>query len=133
MSEQLQQQLLPEDIDIAQDLYSNKHKSCATRFERSLEVKLRGDEMQQVVNEAWANGTIDDVPYQDQVFANGGLVRNEMLSQAQLFYDANLWRARQHKEAHLDEYIGQAMLEDQARKGATEVGVDINLGIGRVV
>ena len=127
MPEHLQQHLSPEDNDTAKDLYSNKHKSYAACLERSFEVKLRGDEMQQVVAGAWANGTIDEVPHQDQVFANGGLVRNGMLNQAQLLNDANLWRAHLHKEVHLDEYIGQAMIEDRAREEATAAGVDINL------
>jgi cobalamin biosynthesis Mg chelatase CobN len=119
MPEQLSQGLSPEDKEIAKTLYG-MHEYHGKSLENALAVNERADEARQMVAEANSNGAGDDVPYETRAFANGKFTQRQILDQAQLFYDSNLWRAHQHKVRHLDEYI------QQAKNEAIEAGVIIN-------
>jgi hypothetical protein len=103
--------LSQEDNDIARDLYSNKHKRFAESLMWALDLNRRADEMRSIVEKARSDGFVDAVPYEDRVFANGERTQRGMLEHAQLHYDANLWRAHEHNEKHLSEYIEQAKID----------------------
>lgn len=118
MSEQLSKGLSQEDNQVAKNLF-NRHRSNAESLTASVDTKKRADVARKIVEAAWSDGTFEDVPYETRVFANGESTQRQMVDQAQLFYDANLWRAREHKEQHLEEYI------EQAKQEAKDSGVDI--------
>ena|ERR1700757_973195 len=116
MPERIITGLSPDDNEIAKDLYSNKHRRYADSVVRFLAIKDRGDAMIAKMDEARANGTLEFMPYEDRAFANGDRTRSELLESAQLQYDANLWRAREHKEKYFDEYVEQAKREASDRE-----------------
>lgn len=112
--------LTQEDNAEAARLYG-LHQQNAESLMRSREVTARAKAMRGVVKRARENNTIDDIPHNDQVFANGESEQYSMLSHAKLHHDANLWAAREHYLERQEGYVDQALME------AKDAGVGIVL------
>lgn len=110
--------LSDQDSEEAQRLYYN-HKSHSASLDNAKDVMQRADDLRARVAEARTNGTLDDISFHDQVFANGESTQNSMVFHAKLHHDANLWQAKEHYLQNQESYI------EQARIDAEDAGVDI--------
>lgn len=110
MNEQQPAVLAPEQHDEMM-LLRRAHYSHADQHQRAIELMRRGECLRQVFWQRYSYGTLDDMPYDDKMVANGEFEQRSLLASAKTNYYANLWRAREHKERYLVEYIATATKE----------------------
>ncbi len=63
----------------------------------------------------------ESLTHHDRVFANGEIEQRAMINQAQLHYDANMWRSQEHYRQN------EAAYQEQAVKDLPD-GVDTSFG-----
>lgn len=121
MAEKISSSGLSQEDNTESQRLHDRHKSHAESLVHAREVMARADAMRKIVERARENGTVEDIPYHDRVFANGELTQQSMVQHAQLHYDANMWQVREHYQQNQEGYMEQAV------KDAADAGVDINL------